>query len=587
MKNHLLIFSLLVTVLVHGQYFQNLNGTPNYDQTVDAALAPGGYLIAGRSFFTGREDLLLTRTGANGQVGFAPQFNQLYQLTTITQQPLNAHASKVFHLANGNIFVVGSFTDAGGYGNVPGIFTATFTANGIPLNCVGWWLANPQTYYTLFSTAACLALAPADTMVYVSGVTDGTAPNVSKRMFVLSINTNNNTLIWGNIYNFNTLPAQSDMEPADMVASPWQLQQGVQEIVVVGNYLDRTNNTDQIYALRINRITGNPVAPGFFYNSGAVDRCVAVTPAPGLGGGGNGFVIAGHTQSTNGSYNISTIKLNAGCNFVRWSSQHEYSNAADQYGSDIIVRQNTLGVWNYYVSGWTVIGVMGNPDVVVYVVDDLGNSFLEYTYGTPEGETSEEILNVAGTPSDGIAIFGMGPGAIPGDISDEYYVKAYYNGESGCNDSLLIPQTLAYTLNQVQRTPVKLGRFDGHNKVFQSVYTPVITVLCNNVVVPGGNNTRLTQPESLAASQSDAVALYPNPSVSGLPVQLVLNTPQDGEVRVTVYDISGREIEIQYIQAAKGRSNYPLQLPSGLSAGVYMIRVEGAGIYEVQRIAVE
>jgi hypothetical protein len=76
--------------------------------------------------------------------------------------------------------------------------------------------------------------------------------------------------------------------------------------------------------------------------------------------------------------------------------------------------------------------------------------------------------------------------------------------------------------------------------------------------------------------------MYPNPFNPSTTFELVLDVPQ--EVRVSVYDLNGREVGVLFTGSMKEHINYRFRLDaSDLSSGVYLVRVAGQNFNDIRK----
>ncbi|MGL5891449.1 MAG: T9SS type A sorting domain-containing protein [Bacteroidia bacterium] len=586
MKQLLSILCLLMFGSVQAQYFQNQNGTGAYDEAYDGTtvVAGGqGNLIAGITQALGGTDLLLTRTNVNGTIGGINTFNQIYRLLAPGNIQLNAIPVKILQVASGRICVVGSYTTATSP-VVPGIFTAVLSSAGAVISVRGWQTVTPAVSTAIAATSACRALATTSNTVFISGYSDATvgSPN-GVRPLIMAINGSTNTLIWGLIHDFLPLNTPAKLLPNDLVASPYQ-PAGVAEVFIVGTYYDG-NGPDEGFTYRVNAANGNPVGTATTFDSGRNDDFAAVCVATGTGGGANGFVITG-SSNVNGNWDAITFKTDAVGSGASWITLQDYSNGGDNFGTDIIERQNTFGQWFYYAAGTATNGLLGGSDMAVFLVDDVnGTAPREFTYGTASSERAAEISRFAAAPADGITVFGNGPGTTAIDPGGEYYVKAYYNGVSGCNEFVNPPVTMQYPISRISRQISRAGTVGA--TVFSSVLStlsPAVNSLCFNVVIGTGSNARIAENTENSVSSE----LYPNPvSLTSSIINLNLNSASEQQVEIRITDMLGREVLNQTIVVTEGESLQQIQLPSGLSAGVYNMNITGNGVNENHRFVME
>jgi hypothetical protein len=586
MKKLLTILSVLALGAAQAQYFQNKNGTEVYDYVCDgSSIVTGnqGHLIAGVTQVLGSEDLLLTRTDINGMIGGLNTFNLEYRLTTAGGLILNTYPCKILQVASGRICVVGSYYDATAT-IAPGIFTAILQANGTVFNVRGWQTSVPAPSTSLGALSACRALSASSNSVYIIGYSDAVVGSAnSVRPIIIAINGSTNGLIWSRIYDFLPARTLAKVIASDIIASPY-LPAGVNELFIVGSYYGGTG-LDAGFTFRVNILNGNPVGLLTSFDSGSLDRFTAVCVATGTGGGKSGFAITGSTN-LDGDWDAITLKTDEDGSGVNWITLQDYSNGGDNFGTDIIQRQNTFGEWVYYAAGTAMNGSQGGSDMVVFLVDDAtGDAPREFTYGTTDKESCEEISDFTGTSGNGIILFGNGSGISANDPGDEYYVKAYYNGVSGCNEDFVPHASNIYSVSRTQFTVTRVGAV---------AFTPLTAIvsdlaavnqLCFNVTIATGSNLRT--PET-PGNNTVSSTLYPNPiSLNFAVLNLNLNSPTEQQIEIRITDMLGREVLNQQISITEGESVQQVQLPSGLSAGVYNMSISGNNVNENHRFVIE
>ncbi len=570
---------------LNAQYYQNTNNSGGTDRIADGTnITAGGqgHLIAASTNVLGTQDLLLTRTNANGTIGGLNTFNQVYRLLTPNNQPLNAEPVKILQVGNGRICVVGNYYST--FSPTPsGIFTAVLNSGGGVISAVGWQTVSPGASQAIFATSACRAISAVSNNVYISAACDATVPGNGARALLIAINGSTNALIWGRIYDFN-LPyaAAYKFIPRDLVASPYQPSL-VPELFVVGQVYDDQGN-DEGFDFRVNINTGAVVGNVTTFDTGKFDDFVAVTVASGLGGGGNGFAIAGHNYAY-GSRQPMVMKVDQTGGGVRWANNYKYTGGNESYAADIIQRQNTSGQWTFYLSTTPDFGLFGGRDMVAVLIDDLGVAQVEWTYGTAADEYAAEISSFTGTPSDGITVFGNINYAVGPDFGDVYYVKAYYNGVTACNVTRDAPPTDTYSLSRVSRPFFATGNVGGSTLLLNVQLPASVTQICFAVTIAGGNNARTAETQESNAVSS---TLYPNPvSLSAPVLSLNLNSATEQQIEIRITDMLGREVLNQQISIAEGQSVQQIQLPSGLSAGVYSMSISGNNVSENHRFIIE
>jgi Secretion system C-terminal sorting domain len=588
MKKYLSFISILAFGAMNAQYYQNLNNTGSTDRIADGVnvtLGGQGHLIAGSTNALGGTNLLLTRTDVNGNIAGPNSFNQVYRLSTTNNLPLNAYPVKILQIPNGRICVVGNYGSAVS-ATPSGIFTAVLNSGGAIISVVGWQTITPSISSGIAATSACNALPVTSNTVYICGYTDATTPNNGARALTLAINGSTNTLIWGRIYDFNPpiFSTAYKFLPQDVVASPYQPAL-LNEVFVVGDlYDDQGDNF--VFSYRVNSANGNPVGTVNLYDSGKEDNCVAVTIATGTSGGGNGFVMAGQNVAY-GSRQPFAMKVDATGAVIRWANNYKYSGGGESVASDIIQRQTTSGRWTYYLSSTPDLGFFGGQDMVVTLLDDFGNGLTEWTYGSTDNEYSAELSSFSNTLADGFTVFGNRNYMFAFDAGDEYFVKAYYNGVTACNVNKDSPLTQRYLVSQKFPTYFATGSFGSTSLALSMPQQAFMFQLCYAVTIASGSNARLanTTDETEAALQS---SVFPNPVSLNSPVlQLKMNAPAEQQIEIRITDLLGREVLNQQLVVAEGETLQQVQLPSGLSAGVYNMSISGNSVSENHRFVIE
>ncbi|MGL5890285.1 MAG: T9SS type A sorting domain-containing protein, partial [Bacteroidia bacterium] len=278
-----------------------------------------------------------------------------------------------------------------------------------------------------------------------------------------------------------------------------------------------------------------------------------------------------------------TVKVSSDGSTALWSTMH--ANSSANYGSDIIERLGTDGRYRYYVSATDDNGLFGFNDMIVYLVEDAtGNATAHYTYGKiSDTEQSDEISSFSGTPADGITVYGNVQSNT--DFGNEYFVKAYFNGVTSCNQLTSIPSTSVYPIARITRTLTRTGTFSAVITQASILNNFVTTPLCYDNTVFNGSNARIAQQEETAEVNT---VIYPNPvSFSSLILNLNLNSVTNQQIEIRVTDMLGREVLNQQINITEGKSVQQIQLPSGLSAGVYNMSINRNNIIENHRFILE
>ncbi|MGL5891188.1 MAG: T9SS type A sorting domain-containing protein, partial [Bacteroidia bacterium] len=85
-----------------------------------------------------------------------------------------------------------------------------------------------------------------------------------------------------------------------------------------------------------------------------------------------------------------------------------------------------------------------------------------------------------------------------------------------------------------------------------------------------------------------SMVISPNPVSLNSPVlQLKMNSPAEQQIEIRITDMLGREVLNQKVVITQGESVQQIQLPSGISAGVYTMSISGNGVNENHRFVME
>jgi hypothetical protein len=103
---------------------------------------------------------------------------------------------------------------------------------------------------------------------------------------------------------------------------------------------------------------------------------------------------------------------------------------------------------------------------------------------------------------------------------------------------------------------------------------PLVYYRLRQVDVGGASTYSPVRTVQVPAPAGWLAQVYPNPSVSTLPVNLLLQTERSGEVQLTLTDALGRRVAHQTAQLKVGTTTLPLNLVSGLAPGLYVLQVQ-------------
>jgi Secretion system C-terminal sorting domain len=577
----LLLISMAVFSLsnLEAQYFTKEYGSASVtDRIADGTASisgPAGHIMAGQTFLAQFNDLMLIRTDFTGTVGGAPFFQNRYILQTSGGGRLTSIPAKVIQMPSGNIFVAGTYQNAVPTFVARGIYTAIFDPSGAVLSVRGWQ-ATATSVSAITAISACRAATAADPTVYITGNMDLTpyGAGLGNGFFAISVDGNTNVLNWTNAYN---LPLISNESVVDIIASPYAAQ-----VMMIGNF--RTTAGDGAsFMLVAASATGVSAAVNVYNYTGTNESVSAIALNSTAV---TGFVICGTTNNSSAVNRVWVFKTTTNGAGITGNIFINTSNGSSATGSDVIQRLNSASVFEFYVSANIATGTIGLNDMVVFKLTNalavVGGG--QFTYGKPN--TNESNVEIA-AHTDGLGVYGnTSLGTVTGNL-EGYVTKAYYNGFTACNSSLITTTRVAPVLTVAGTTHAMPGTLAMVLPVFTLNGTVLTYNICNAVTVLGGSNARLanTTIETEATLQS---SVFPNPvSLSSPVLQLKMNAPAEQQIEIRITDMLGREVLNQQISIAEGESVQQIQLPSGLSAGVYNMSISGNGVSENHRFILE
>jgi hypothetical protein len=78
--------------------------------------------------------------------------------------------------------------------------------------------------------------------------------------------------------------------------------------------------------------------------------------------------------------------------------------------------------------------------------------------------------------------------------------------------------------------------------------------------------------------------VYPNPASDYLLTEFELNQPD--RIEMSLRDLTGRLISVNYLNFDSGIQTYRFALPAGIPAGMYLIHAKGTRMQSVARVLV-
>ncbi len=284
-------------------------------------------------------------------------------------------------------------------------------------------------------------------------------------------------------------------------------------------------------------------------------------------GQGNVYVTGYSNNQSSGDY--ATIKYNT-YGQVQWSKRYEGPDGGEDGANSIAI--DNYG--NVFVTGFSYSNA-GGPDYLTIKYNEQGNVSWTKRYngnGSSFGDIAQKVmLDTAGDVYvTGYAYYGTGryhdfttikydnaSGTQDWLMSYDYnglydYTYALYVDRSG---SVYAAGSVMFTANNTNAAVVKYSQ-------------PMITNINNN------NN--------LTAKEFSLEQNFPNPFNPSTTIKF--NIPKEGNVKISVYDISGKLVST-LVNEFKNAGSYELKFDgSNLSSGVYFYKMETNGYSDIKRM---
>ncbi len=579
MKKLFLIVFALTSIGANAQYFQHLYGSVDEERDISGVntfIQPQGHLMASNNINNqlGTSNLIVTYTDIDGRILGAPNFNNEYVITSpISGNAVSISSAKVFELENGSGFgVVGLYRD-----NLlpqPGIFYLQLDPMGNALTIYDY---TPNSgiiaWYSLLNVGA-VSKSPGTDDLYITGGTESSA--AANFLYALKINTMTGTILWSSFYDIVQPNSPKKESAADIIESPY-MPLGQTEVIIVGSGYDVTSTSIDGFLIRLNANTGIPMVgwANYYGTTATSEKFSSIDIASSTAGGSDGFIIGG--TAAGGDFWL--IKVDPTGSTI-WS--HVYDNSLLPGNSDechdVKERLNTSGNYEYYACG-TTGNISGSSDIMVIKTDDLGNGVAngEFTYNSGIGvvDMGYALDQYNGTGADGLSIYGISFNGSIG-LADQYLIKAYFNGKSGCNESFSTPNA---QLGADWYSETTLDYFDNF-----SVSTMLSTQgsvsdfnLCYRRRIIGGSNA-LVAPDEPKGDKEAKVS--PNPIAQGTQyAALEVEIEQPTTAQVSVYDMLGRSYYAQTFTLVKGKNNLMLDISNiNMAQGMYTVKIQGENL---------
>ena len=583
-KKILIVLSALFALQSKAQWYGQISYP--HDSTIlsSAKRVPnrGGYVIAGfrqvRASTSNFPDFVIDKVNAAGDFTGINNFAGNYQ---IQDDPTCGNA--VVNQYNCNGLTVIEVNPAGQIGQVAyalagayqkGVFFATLNAAGNIItrrswNFPGMYLANPVIRESVTNPG----------QFYICATALGAS-------YVMKVNSAG-TQLWGKQLTANG--AGVAMQVRDVIEAPSTYY--TNQIVVVGrtDVMPVNPTAADAFFLRLNSTNGNYV-DGKTYNLaiigsggpmiGSDDWFSSIEIAKSTAGGVAGYILGGRALSgnatvyngeymqwmcklqKNGSIVWSTLIKPNGRRLGFYQAGTEINRALERFNSGTNKYEYYGVAQSNYMPGG---GTTTQENLAVFKLNDLGKtnglSPTEFHYSRaiaprpPAGglysySDLSLIATVGGSANDGIQAFGTWP--VP--YQNHFFAKAYFNGKSGCKDTVVnIDSIKVGPQVQINLWAPNLANITQCNKIqiIRTAGPGAYTTLCYAPTVSGGSNARPALGVTPQAFNQSGFSLYPNP----VSHSATLAIPEDvrGKLQVTIHDALGREVQHYEVDAELNR----------------------------------
>jgi hypothetical protein len=528
-------------------------------------------------------DFTIIKTDQAGGFSAGTDFMNYYQITDDNTCG-NGQPVKIYNCRGGSIIETsdqgGGETYAIAVAYDLGVIFATLDNQGNVIQTMSW---NFHTTGNVSKPAIRESITDAG-VYYICG----TAPFTSGGSYVLKV-TYATVQAWGVII------AASHIEARDLMESPYNSD----ELIVVGR-VDVPGSAADCMFMSMNSTIGtvNYINSYNFDNYDSDDwfSSIELAASP---TGGSGYILGGRCfgpivpactppcyRKSNHHYTQLMAKIDANGNVV-WSSlilpkSNHSTNVAGGEITRVFERFNAnSSSYEYYGVAVhdimpTVSGPIGRENLVVYKLDNSGVASFnpdEFHYSSSLGSTWSHPCRLAelrgidaGGNNDGIQVFGR-------DVNlNIWFGKAYFNGETGCTNTLQNIDSIAVGVSLSGSPSATLTNYPYCN--YASLNMTAITVSesagCYASSVSGGSNAR---PLFVSNHTSSTNKVFPNPACEKIVVELPERT---SGAEVFIFNSTGQLITYKIFKPEEEITFDLRQLR--LSPGIYTIKYQGTGL---------
>lgn len=617
MKNSKAILFALLTFMVlqsKAQWYGQLSYT--HDSTILCAArrttVNAGYVMAGyrgvRQVGSAFPDFVIDKTDPYGLFSGPTDFSADYQIFQ--------NACSVSAFVNNSYGVDILETSIGAYNEAyalacsfkNGVFFATLDPQGNFSRSYFWnFPLNPDA---MFFKKPAIRESKIPGYYYICGAYRYDSAYVMK----VNANTNPITQVWSNFYSSH------DMQPRDLIESPYTGD----ELIVVGRATASPTSAtaEDAFFLRLSAYNGSVLSYSVYNKQFDSDEGFAcIETATCTYGGSNGYVLGGWCNFDTHAYtNPCTLTYEHNRSFsqwmckldqtgtVMWSSLiepyaassytayapwpgcaqatgsfagapgAEISRVYERYNSNTTAFEYYGTAEQFLAPSPTAPGYANIENLAVFKLDESGstgtltpNEFHYLSARVPHFISSHaQITGIetnGASGDDGIQVFGTRNTA---GNREHYFVKAYFNGMSGCKDTTINIDNIYQGPDSVAAPGVTVNTFN-HNCPFAislnvNLLTATTSVACNASSLSNGSNARNSITTSLINyNNENNFILYPNPTNNKLFIDKK-GSGSNKPITATLIDNLGRKIKSFYWPNAteKEIELHGLDLKSGI-----------------------
>lgn len=582
----LLHFCLLMLLAgsVQGQYFQHAYGNTFGNEVLTdgtptiTGVGMLGHLFTGTTDLFASTDMALGRLDNQGNIAGPDGFFETYRHFDLNGNMLLSKPVEVLHTIHKDIITVGVLSYPGQADEYT--YVSRFAGNGVIISTIGFHSA---TWKNATPTAAVISAYNPD-VVYVTGYVRyaPSATQTGTHVFLLEYDFINNILLNSMVYDL--IPGKVyDNIPAGIICSPPQY---APEVIIVGNHIDANAGVYEGFFMNVKAPNLNWAGVLTFYDNKKLDFITGITSATSFSGGSDGYMICGNNDALiAGDLAPWVFKVDPVGNLL-FTNNLPYNLMHNTEIYDIVERKNWSGKYEYFATGYTKLGFVGNDvDLVVYKIDDNCLGIGEFTYGNWGDQIGIALGLVEGTNEDGLGVYGRENGGfISGGLPEFYALKTYFDGNNNCGEKLnpaqnWTPPTWQYW-DQVSQPDIIKDfplRLDYLRKLGQFFW-------CNTPFIPWASNAR-TSAAPTAISGEAFVA--PNPVALGSEVMLNTDYAKEQSVHLSLLNMEGKVLDTQVLSVGAGKQQTSLSFEHELAAGMYLLQVRAGEQLDVLRLVVE